>query len=80
VISTEVILLGLGNLGTVVWVAKKTVSSVERHDQILPRLVAIADNMEKHLPILYDRDNQIADRVSRLEQTHKIKGCDKPEG
>ena len=75
----NLIMVGLGNLGTIVWVAQRTITKVDAHGEIIPHLTSISEEMKAHLPILYDRDNELGDRVTKLEQTHQVLGCVAPD-
>jgi hypothetical protein len=78
-IDWNLIMMGLGNLGTIVWVAQRTITKVDAHGEIIPHLTSIAEEMKSHLPVLYDRDNELDNRVTMLEQTHQVLGCGAPE-
>lgn len=78
-IDWSLIVVGLGNLGTIAWVAQRTVSKVDAHGEIIPHLTKLAEEVKGHLPILYERDNELGERVTALEQTHHVLGCNGPE-
>lgn len=78
-IDWNLVLVAAGNLGTVAWVAQRTVTKVEKHGEIIPHLKSLLEEIKKILPDLYERGNVLSDRVTALEQTHQLHGCNVPE-
>lgn len=84
-VSGDSIIIGLtavANIGAVGYIAKSIVGKVEQHSELLPKIVASLDSNAKTQQVisasiaeLFDSRNDHAERLTTIETTHALHGC-----
>jgi len=79
------IIVALGNLGALAVLAKKYATTIDEHAKVIPVMVQTLSDINKDIAErnndineLYRDRNSHDKRITKIEQTHRIKGCDQP--
>jgi len=78
-------IMAVANFGGIALVAKKYSESVDKHNEVLPGMVASLENISsnaertsRHLEELFAAKNEHSERLKQIETIHQIRGCNEP--